>query len=282
MAYPTGVNFQHIGLAMGMQAINETSTTQQHKLGLVVEAVDFTYGPGKFIYAVGVASTAKGDVCTYDTKNGDTARAVHAGATSTGPCGVAMSDNVASQYGWYQIEGAGPVATATVAADAPLYLTSTAGSLDDAVVAGDLVAGMVARSATSSGFTTCQIDHPCIEGGGGITSALRQITLTAAVEAADAIVVTGQVTDASGTNISAAAQVLVRTLAVTADKGDITVTAGTSKKIVNPATGENVAWIETTASGGFAVSVANTAVEDTLIHASADDTVTATLKLTFA
>src|SRR6188768_3775603 len=116
MAYPTGVSFQHVGL-IGAQPIDETSTTQKHPLGLVADARDGTYGPGKFVYAVGVASTAKGDVCSYDSANGDTARAVNGGATSTGPVGVAMSANVASQYGWYQIEGAGPVATTSVSAD---------------------------------------------------------------------------------------------------------------------------------------------------------------------
>lgn len=283
MAYPTGTNWQHRGIEVGWQPIQESSTTQNHPLGTIAIAEDVTYGVAKFVYAKGVASTAKGDFCTIDSKNGDTARAVVGGATSTGPGGVAMSDNVASQYGWYMTEGACPVATGTVAADAPLYLTSTAGSLDDAAVVGSLVTGIVARSATSSGFTTCQLAEPSIEGlggGGGIT-ALRQITLSAATEATDAIVVTGAVLDGAGTAITAATQVLVRSLAITDNKGDITVTAGTSKKVVNPATGENVAWIETTAAGAFAVSIANDVAEATLVQVTADNALAATLKLTF-
>lgn len=125
-------------------------------------------------------------------------------------------------------------------------------------------------------------DSSAEEAGQLARKAARKITLSAAAEAANAIVVTGQVEDADGTDVSAAVQVLVRSLAVTADKGDLTVTAGTSKKVVNPATGENVAWIQTTASGGFAVSVANDQAEDTLVQVTTEDGLSATLKLTFA
>lgn len=109
-----------------------------------------------------------------------------------------------------------------------------------------------------------------------------KITLSAAAEAANAIVVSGTVTDLAGNPVTAAKQVVVRTLAVTADKGDLTVTVGTSKKEFEPATGENVAWIETTAAGAFAVSVANDVAEETLIYAMTEDGRVAALKLTFA
>ncbi len=305
MAYPTGINFQHTSLTMGAQPIAETSATQMHPLGCIARAKDITYGEGEFIYLVGVASTAAGDFVTYDTANGDTARAVQAGATSFGPCAVAMSANLAAGYGWYQIQGAGPVLSGTVAADAPLYLTSTAGSLDDAVAAGYLVDGIASRSATAAGYTTCQLARPSISAtsGGTTLGALRtdldatvivanaaapkasllKITLSAAAEGGtDAIVVSGVVEDLAGLDAASAKQVVVRSLAVTADKGDITVTVGTSKKVVNPTTGENVAWIETTAAGLFAVSIANTAVEDTIVTATTETGVTAALKLTFA
>ncbi len=281
MSYPT-VAFRHTTL-VGAQPIGETSTTQKHPLGMVVLATDNTYGQGEFVYLKGVASTAAGDLVAYDTANGDTQRAVHGGAATSGPCAVAMSANVASQYGWYQVAGAGPVASGTVAADAQLYLTSTAGSVDDAVVPGDLIDGIASRSATSAGFTTCQLARPSIDaisGGSGV-SAILTVALSAATEAADAIVVSGTVTDLAGTAVSVAKQVVVRTLAVTADKGDITVTAGTEKKTVNPSTGENVSWITTTAAGAFAVSVANTAVEDTIITATVEGGLAAALKLTF-
>lgn len=282
MAYPA-VNFRHTGLP-GAQAINETSGTQRHALGLVVEATDFTYGPGKFIYCVGAASTAPGEVCCFDSVNGDTVRAVHGGATSTGPCGIAMSANVAGQYGWYQTEGAGPVKSGTVAADAPLYLTSTAGTVDDAVVAGDKIDGIVSRTADSAGYVTAQMANPSVTSDSSVSGsgALLRVTLSAAVEAAEAIVVSGVVEDLSGLDASSAKLVRVATMPVTANKGDITVTVGTELKTVNPATGENVSWIETTAAGLFAVSVANDVAEVTMVHASVNGGIPATLKLTFA
>ena len=110
----------------------------------------------------------------------------------------------------------------------------------------------------------------------------RQITLTAAAEASNAIVVTGAVTDAFGTAITAATSVLVRTLAVTANAGDITVVSGTEVKTNNPATGFNESWITTTSGGAFSVSVANTNAEGTLVQAMTNDGYCAHLVLTFA
>lgn len=111
---------------------------------------------------------------------------------------------------------------------------------------------------------------------------MKQITLSAAAEAGNAIVVSGVVTDLNGTPVTSAVEVMVRTLAVTDNKGDITVTAGTERKTVNPATGENFSWITTTAAGAFAVSVANDVAEVTLVSASSDDALPANLRLTFA
>lgn len=110
----------------------------------------------------------------------------------------------------------------------------------------------------------------------------RKITLVAATEASDAIVVTGTVTDVYGTAVTAACEVMVRSLAVTADKGDFTVTTGTSVKEFEPATGVNEAWVTTNSSGVFAISIADTAAEGVLIQASTNAGYSAILKLTFA
>lgn len=276
MAYPTGVNFVPLS-SVGIQPINETSTAQNHPLGMEVKAKDTTYGEGTFKYLKGVASTAAGDLCAYESDSGTTVRAVAGAGTSAGPMGVAMSANVASQYGWYQVEGSGPVNTATVADNAALFLTSTAGQVDDLLSTGELVDGLRAKAATSSGFTTCQINRPNVTGVGYL-----YCTLSAAAEAGDAIVVTGAVKDSTGTAVVSAKQVVVRTLAVTANKGDITVVSGTEKKTVNPATGENVSWIATTAAGAFSVSVANDVAEETLITVMVEGGMTAALLLTFA
>lgn len=111
---------------------------------------------------------------------------------------------------------------------------------------------------------------------------LRKLVLTAAAESANAIVVTGQIQDQDGTPVAAAKEVLFRTLGVTDAKGHVTVTTGVSKKVLAPAVGESVAWLESTAAGAFAVSVADDQVEDCMVHASTEDGLTAMLKITFA
>jgi hypothetical protein len=76
-------------------------------LGTIVSAVDPTYGTGEFIFLKGVASTVVGSLVTYDQTLATTTLAPATGGN--GPVAVAMSANVASQYGWYQIAGAAAV-----------------------------------------------------------------------------------------------------------------------------------------------------------------------------
>lgn len=165
MAYPT-VNFTPTTPLAGTQPINQTSTTKQHALGTRIRAVDPTYGEGEFIYLAGVASTAAGDIVTYDQKAGTTVRGVHAGTGSNGPVAVAMAAAGAGSYGWYCISGSCPVKAGTVAANARTYMTGTAAQVDDAVVAGDAIDGMYIKAADSGGFATVQLDHPSVNGNG--------------------------------------------------------------------------------------------------------------------
>lgn len=89
---------------IGGQAIADTSTTQLHPLGTIVKAKDPTYGEGEFIYLLGVASTGVGSLVSYSPSTWQTALAP-VGDGVPRPIAVAMSANVASQYGWYQISG---------------------------------------------------------------------------------------------------------------------------------------------------------------------------------
>lgn len=165
MSYPTTLAFK-VSSPQILQAIDSTSTTQNHALGTVARAVDASLGEAEFIYLKGVASTAAGDLVSYDPKGATTVRAVHAGGTSVGPCAVAMSANVASQYGWYCISGCVPVKSGTVAANKRAYLTSTAAQIDDAVVSGDGLDGAFTQAADSGGFAYCILDRPAINGNG--------------------------------------------------------------------------------------------------------------------
>jgi len=151
---------------VGAQGIEVVDTVQNHPLGTRVFAVDPVYGGGEFIYLKGVACTAVGDTVIYNQYAGTTTRTV---AGSRGPVAVAMSANVANSFGWYQVSGAAVVKCGTVSANAPLYVTATAGSVDDAVVSGDKIDGFVSRTANgtpSAGKLVAQISHPSLNGNG--------------------------------------------------------------------------------------------------------------------
>ena len=137
--------FYPIEARIGFQPIANTETDARVALGTIVCAVDPVYGAGEFIYLKGVASTAVGSWVTYNSDDFSTALLA---ANAIGPVAVAMSANVASQYGWYQIQGkaVGLVASGFVD-NANVYATATAGTVDDAVVAGDRVKGAVGASA---------------------------------------------------------------------------------------------------------------------------------------
>jgi hypothetical protein len=76
-----------------------------------------------------------------------------------------MSANVASQYGWYQIEGLAVANTPNaVVAGAAVYVIST-GSLDDAVTATDLVSNAnfaTADGTPSAGKALVNINRPYV------------------------------------------------------------------------------------------------------------------------
>lgn len=156
--------FKSINARIGVQDIAETSTTQAYPLGTRVQAQDPTYGVGEFIYLAGVASTVVGSWVTFNQDDGTTTLLA---ANAIGPVAVAMSANVASQYGWYQIYGKCPSALvlAGFADNANVYATATAGSVDDAVVAGDRVKNARGASAISSGAAEMELWYPFMDDG---------------------------------------------------------------------------------------------------------------------
>lgn len=157
--------FGHISSTMiGAQPFAETSTVAKHPLGTIAEGLDPTYGPGTFVYLKGVASTAIGSWVTFNYDDGTTALLA---ANAIGPVGVAMSANVANQYGWYQRRGKAVAKVATGFVDnGNVYATATAGTADDAIVAGDRVKGAVGASAIdtpSTGLAEMEIDNPFMD-----------------------------------------------------------------------------------------------------------------------
>lgn len=158
MAYPTTLSFQQSNPQIGLQPIASTSTTQNHPLGTICRASDYTYGEGEFIYLKGVASTAAGDAVTYDPK-GATVRAV---ATSVGPIAIAMSASVTLLFGWYQISGAGVVNSSGATTATVPGTSSTAGQLNNTGTAKQINGARfsTAQDAPGAGFTGIVLDRP--------------------------------------------------------------------------------------------------------------------------
>jgi len=146
----------------GTQGIATTSTTQKHPLGTIVRAKDSTYGEGEFIYLQGIGSTAIGSIVEYSSAF-VTGLATVALETPQ-PLAVAMSANVASQYGWYQIGGQAVMkktATVSFAADA---LVGAGAGYAIAVVTGLVIQGalvaVVASAATGVTSVRVMINRP--------------------------------------------------------------------------------------------------------------------------
>ena len=159
-------DFKSLETTVLNQAIDETSTTQKVPLGTRVKAIDnasTAYGVGEFIYLQGVADTVVGSCVTYSQDDNSTALLV---ADAIGPVAFAMSINVASSYGWYQIFGkAVTKGLASLADNANIYGTATAGSVDDAIVAGDRVQNAKTASALdtpSTGLAEVEIQYPIV------------------------------------------------------------------------------------------------------------------------
>ena len=148
---------------VGAQPIDATSTVQNCPLGTVIRAIDSVYGEGAFIYLKGIASTAVSDAVIYDVKAATTTRTT---ATTSGLVAIAMSANVASQYGWYQIQGEAIVnAVASIVANKSVAQTATAGSLGPGTTGITPVYNATAKTATNTpttGFAQVQINRPWV------------------------------------------------------------------------------------------------------------------------
>ena len=147
----TAGTWQIVDGRIGSQAIADVSTTKNHDFGTIVRARDVgttAYGEGEFIYVKGVASGAVKAWAGYNSKTGATTLAV---ADGNYPIGVMMSAlDATTDFGWLQIKGRAIAKALTLFADNGVcYLTSTAGSVDDASVIGDVVHNAVGRNGAA-------------------------------------------------------------------------------------------------------------------------------------
>lgn len=159
MAYST------ISPVVGAQPIATTDTVQRHPLGMIVQAVDPTYGVGEFIYLLGVGSTVVGTPVTYNTTGWQTALGP-VGSNKPEPIAFAMSANVASSYGWYQIGGR---AIAKKTSGGALGANAAVGIKTSALVSAsgsgkEILGALTIGVSTASSTVSLIIDRPCYQG----------------------------------------------------------------------------------------------------------------------
>jgi hypothetical protein len=89
------------------------------------------------------------------------------------PVAVAMSANVAAQYGWYQINGMAVIKKTAVKADPAVnanrvYISATIGRIMQTSVAGKCIMGASRANLTTvtstTSVVTCLINRPHVQG----------------------------------------------------------------------------------------------------------------------
>jgi len=165
MAYSLTTNY------IGAPIFTDTDTTKKVPLGTIVKGYDPTYGEGEFIYLLGVGSTEVGSVVTYNTTTWQTALGTVTNMKNKGtPVAVAMSANLATYYGWYQISGNAVVKKTTVSVNpsVPVFISATSGRIKVLASAGQQVLGAQTANLTTVVTTTStvvvQINRPHAQG----------------------------------------------------------------------------------------------------------------------
>lgn len=128
------------------------------RLGAIATAYDPTYGEGEFIYLLGVASTVVGSMVIYNATTYQTTLSPNT-ANDENPVAVAMSANVAAQYGWYQIGGLAVMKKTAVQVlpGAKIYQSATVGRIMPTSASGKQVLGARAANLTTVTSTTSTV-----------------------------------------------------------------------------------------------------------------------------
>lgn len=138
-------------------------TTARNNVGLEMPGTDANGNPARYIYMQGVASCLRGSWVAFDELFVTTLLV----ANGLGRVAIAMAAiDATTSFGWFAICGAiQGLCLASYADNAKVWATSTAGSVDDADVATDLIINAVGRSAravagANSGMALFQIQNP--------------------------------------------------------------------------------------------------------------------------
>ena len=120
----------------------------------------------EYVYACGVANNVAGAWVHFDPAGTDAWVPVLAVADGQGKMGISQSANTsATNYSWYATYGrhAGLCLSSFDGTNgAGVWLTSTAGSVDDSDVAGDAVIGAIGLTDrdTTAGTSTFDLNYP--------------------------------------------------------------------------------------------------------------------------
>lgn len=156
----------------GAQQIAVTSTEQKHPLGTITKGIDPTLGEGEFIYLLGVGSTVVGLAVSWNATTYQTTLLPSTANLST-PVAWAMSANVASQYGWYQIGGLVKALKSAVKSDPAVnanrvYISGTTGRVMQTSAAGKCIMGAARANLTTvtstTSLTTLSVNRPHCQG----------------------------------------------------------------------------------------------------------------------
>lgn len=140
-----------VGLRQAIAQWFVPTTTQNHVLGMKVDAMDPYWGYGEFIYGKAAAALNVGNLVVQQATLGTFDKMPNTAALGQ-PCLVATNEFAISTYGWFQKAGIVPVkSTATVAAAVAVGLTG-AGTVG-AVTNGKQISGYI-QLASQTGTKT--------------------------------------------------------------------------------------------------------------------------------
>lgn len=134
-------------------SFTDVDTEKRMPLGTYVFTGEKTY-----VYVQGVTSGAAGKHVTF-TSAGVTTLTV---ANANGPVGILMAAlDATTDYGFIQVFGTNATADVTAAtAGAAMYLTATAGRLDETDVAADMVLNYTVTVTGASNVATVFLNYP--------------------------------------------------------------------------------------------------------------------------
>jgi hypothetical protein len=133
---------------------------QAHQLGEIITGLDAngTFGGAEFIYLEGVTNTVVGMLVTYDPLNMTTTLVPNT-ASQNNPVAVAMSANVGSQFGWYQISGVATIkkSAAKISPASKVAVSATAGRVLGGSTAGKMVMNAISVNAATVASATSTV-----------------------------------------------------------------------------------------------------------------------------